>query len=504
VRAAVVEIDGVPLFRVRGISAAPAKQRARTVRRQIIALANNPAIDPTAGRIETLEQGVRLYIDDQPVTYLFPADAELEQVPLDIVAEVTLKRVSQAIEDYRKARSTKSLLRSTGVLLVITLLALLLGWAVRALVGWLNRLIELKAKKHLEDLERVSHRVIDAAQLWNWLGGLLRALRTLMLVGIALTWLNSALGLYPWTRAFAAGLFHLLLNPLQKMATGFVESLPDLAFLVVLTIVVRVVLKAVRTFFLRVHRGWIRLATFDRDWAMPTYRIVRILIIAFGLVVAYPYIPGSESAAFKGVSLFLGVVFSIGSGSFVSNMMAGYSMTYRGAFRPGERVKIGEHVGVVEEVRAMSTRLRSLKNEEINIPNSEVLSSVVVNYSAYPKEEGIILHTEVGIGYDAPWRQVEAMLLEAAARTDGLLASPPPYVLQQSMGDFTVVYQLNAYSRDPRRMSRIYSALHGHIQDVFNEYGVQIMSPNYEADPETPKVVPREQWYAAPATPPEQ
>jgi small-conductance mechanosensitive channel len=503
VRAAEVTLDGLVLFRVRGISAKPAKQRAAEIRRQLIALAENPDIDPGATDIETHAEYAALSIDGERVTYLFPADAELEQAPLEIVAAATMQRISRAIEQYREARSPRSLLRSTGVLLLITLLAALLVWATQSLFLWLNRLVESKVKKRIEDIERASHRLVDAAQLWSWLGGWLRGLRTVVVVGITLTWLNAALGLYPWTRPFATSIFRLILNPLQKMGTSIVASLPDLAFLVILVIIVRFVLQAIRTFFLRIHRGWLRLETFDREWAMPTYRILRILIIAFALVVAYPYIPGSESAAFKGVSLFLGVIFSIGSGSFVSNMMAGYSLTYRGAFRPGERVKIGEHVGVVEEVRAMSTRLRSLKNEAINIPNSEVLSSTVVNYSAFPREEGVILHTEVGIGYDAPWRQVEAMLLEAAARTDGLEATPPPFVLQQSMGDFTVVYQLNAHSRAAKRMNRIYSDLHAHIQDVFNEYGVQIMSPNYEADPQSPKVVPREQWYASPARPPE-
>ena len=217
------------------------------------------------------------------------------------------------------------------------------------------------------------------------------------------------------------------------MGLGVLASLPDLAFLVILVFIVRFVLRATRTFFARVDRGWIRLANFDRDWAMPTYRILRILIVAFALVVAYPYIPGSESDAFKGVSIFLGVIFSIGSSSFVANLLAGYSLTYRGAFREGDRIRIGEHLGDVVAVRALSTTLRSLKNEEINIPNSEVLSSAVTNYSSYQKDRGIVLHTDVGIGYDTPWRQVEALLLTAAARTRGLESTPEPFVLQTSI-----------------------------------------------------------------------
>jgi len=499
-----VKLDGVTLFRVRGISALPAEERAENVRRRIVELASDGNVDSRAGTMTPHDDRLRLEIDGRFLVDLFAVDAELEQVPPAALAEAILQRVGSAIEEYREARSSRSLLTSTGILLGITLIAALLLFAVSALFGWFNRLVERLVKTRIEDIERASHRVIDAAQLWSGLGSAVRGLRALALVAIVLTWLNAALGLYPWTRPFATSVFELILDPLQTMGLGVLHSLPDLAFLVILVFIVRFVLRAIRTFFARIDRGWIRLPSFDRDWAMPTYRIARILIIAFALVVAYPYIPGSDSDAFKGVSIFLGVIFSIGSSSFVANMLAGYSLTYRGAFREGDRVRIGDYVGEVIGVRALSTTLRSMKNEEINIPNSEVLASAVVNYSTYQRDRGVILHTEVGIGYDTPWRQVEALLLQAAARTEGLESTPEPFVLQTSMGDFTVVYQLNAYCHDVTRMIAIYSALHANIQDVFNEYGVQIMSPHYEADPARPKVVPSEQWYAAPAVPPDQ
>ncbi|GAB5451456.1 MAG: mechanosensitive ion channel family protein [Halioglobus sp.] len=498
-----VELDGETLFRVRGVSALPATERARQVRARLIELADNPLIDAHAVTTEVQSDRARIYVDGELVTNLVQADAEIEQVPLAVLAEATAARLTQAINAYREARSSRSLLRSTGILLGISLFTALLVFAANALFAWLNRLIERVVKRRIEHIERASHRVIDAAQLWSWLGGLLRGVRALTLIAIVLTWLNSALGLYPWTRPFAASIFHLILNPLQKMGNGIVESVPDLTFLVILFFVVRFVLQVTRTFFERIDRGWIRLNSFDRDWALPTYRIVRILIIAFALVVAYPYIPGSDSEAFKGVSIFLGVVFSIGSSSFVANMLAGYSLTYRGAFREGDRVRIGEYTGQVVAVRALSTTLRSLKNEEINISNSEVLSSPVVNYSSYEKQQGLVLHTDVGIGFDTPWRQVEAMLKIAASRTAGLESDPEPFVLQTAIGDFAVTYQLNAYCRDVSQLMRVYSALHANIQDVFNEYGVQIMSPNYESDPAVPKIVPPEDWYPAPATPPQ-
>lgn len=502
VMAASVVLDGETLFRVRGISAAPASKRAEHIRQAIASLAKQPALDPHAGEVIAAADRSEIRIAGQSIATLFPADAALEQVPLDVLAEASLQRIANAVDRYREERSHTRLLTSTGLLLGISVLACALLYAVSALFGWFNRLIEKAGMTHIREIERASHRIIDAAQLWSWLGALVRGTRTIALVAIVLAWLNAALGLYPWTRPFASSVFHLILSPLQRMGTGVLESLPDLIFLVLLTLVVRALLRATKVFFQRVDRGRIRLNNFDRDWAMPTYRIVRILIIAFALVVAYPYIPGSDSEAFKGVSIFLGVVFSIGSSSFIANMIAGYSLTYRGAFREGDRVRIGDHMGEVVNVRALSTQLRSPKNEDVNIPNSEVLGSTVVNYSSFSREQGVILHTDVGIGYDTPWRQVEALLLLAAERTGGLEAEPPPFVLQTLMGDFTVIYQLNAHCRDATRMLQTYSELHGHIQDVFNEHGVQIMSPHYERDPEVPKVVPPEDWYPAPVKAP--
>jgi small-conductance mechanosensitive channel len=226
---------------------------------------------------------------------------------------------------------------------------------------------------------------------------------------------------------------------------------------------------------------------------------VRILVVALAVVVAYPYIPGSNSEAFKGVSLFMGIIFSLGSSSLIGNLIAGYSMTYRRAFKLGDRVRIGQHVGEVSQMRLMVTHLRTPKNEEVVVPNSVILGAEVVNYSSLAREQGLILHTTVGIGYETPWRQVEAMLLEAATRTKGLLSQPPPFVLQTLLGDFCVTYEINAYCDTPHSMAGLYAELHRNILDVFNEYGVQIMTPAYENDTEQPKIVPVDQWYAAPA-----
>jgi small-conductance mechanosensitive channel len=292
----------------------------------------------------------------------------------------------------------------------------------------------------------------------------------------------------------------MAVDPLRTMGSGLVGIIPNLVFLGILVVVTRYGLKLIRAVFTSLGAGNMTWKGFDPEWALPTYRLVRLLVIAFAVVVAYPYIPGSESGAFKGVSLLIGVLFSLGSSSLIGNLVAGYSMTYRRAFRVGELVKIGEHMGNVEQIRLLVTHLRTKKNEEVIIPNSSILGSEVINYSSIASARGLILHTTVGIGYDVPWRQVEAMLLEAAARTEGLRRDPSPFVLQMELGDFSVTYEINVFCDKPHSMLAFKTALHRNILDVFNEFGIQVMVPAYEGDPDQPKIVPKERWYAAPAS----
>lgn len=319
-----------------------------------------------------------------------------------------------------------------------------------------------------------------------------------VLVG-AFLYQDFVLRLYPWTRPFAERMLSLVLEPLAVMGKAILASIPDLAFLAVLAVMTRILLRSVRLFFNSVGKGTIAISGFDPEWGLPTYKIVRFAIVAFAVVVAYPYIPGSGSGAFKGVTIFLGILMSLGSSSLIANVIAGYSLIYRRAYRLGDRIQIDAHTGDVVEIRNLVTQLRTPKNGYVVLPNSTILNSHIVNYSALAKKQGLILHTAVGIGYDTPWRQVEAMLLLAAERTPGLRRQPPPFVLATSLGDFAVTYELNVYCDDPSAMPKLYSALHLNILDVFNEYGVQIMSPAYRGDPEHPKIVPREQWYASPA-----
>jgi small-conductance mechanosensitive channel len=286
---------------------------------------------------------------------------------------------------------------------------------------------------------------------------------------------------FPWTQEIAASLTGYVLAPLTHIAQGFLDYLPNIFFVAITILVTYLVTKCVHFFFNEVGRGTITLGGFQPEWADSSYKIVRFLIIAFSLVVIFPYLPGSESPAFKGVSVFLGVLLSLGSSSVISNVIAGVILTYTGAFKLGDRVKIADTVGDVLEKTLLVTRVRTIKNVDITIPNALVLGSHVINYSSSAQAFGLILNTTVTIGYDAPWRKVHEALLTAAKATEHILPLPEPFVLQTALNDFYVSYELNAYTDKSHGMARIYSALHQNIQDRFNEAGIEIMSPHFSA-----------------------
>lgn len=282
--------------------------------------------------------------------------------------------------------------------------------------------------------------------------------------------------------AYLSGtLIDWLREPAKAIFKNFLNYLPDLGFLIVWCGFIFVLIRLLAVLTRWVDSGLIVLPGFHREWAEPTYRILVFLIIAFGLVVAFPYLPGGKSPAFQGVSIFIGVLISIGSGSAIGNVISGIILTYTRAFRIGDRVKIGDQMGDVIEKSMFVTRLRTIKNEDIVIPNSMVMSAHVVNYTEGKNSGGLILYTTITIGYDAPWKTVHQLMIDAALRTDGILQQPSPFVFQTALNDFNVAYQINAYTDRPSEMARIYSDLHRHIQDTFNEGGVEIMSPNYHA-----------------------
>jgi small-conductance mechanosensitive channel len=499
VATAPVELDGTVLLRVRGVSSLPAAERARLIRERLIEVAGDESVSADSIRVVDDVNVARIVAGDRLIMGVIDADASLEQVTRTVLAAGHRLRLQQAIAEYRAVRSPGALRRNAlnalaGTVALVAAV-LFVFWAWRRL----DRLLTSRLATRIHTVGIQQFEVMRAEQIWLALRNLLFGTRTIALLTIALVYVGFVLAQFPRTHGLSRDMVGFLTAPLEVIVSGILAHIPSLIFLVVLFFVFRLALKLIRLFFDAIERSTVTLANFEPEWSQPTYKIIRVLVIAFGLIVAYPYIPGSESAAFQGVSLFIGLVFSLGSSSAIANVIAGYMMTYRRAFKVGDRVKVGDAVGDIVQTRLQVTHLRSPKNEEIVIPNAQILGSEVVNYSSLARTQGLILHTEVGIGYETPWRQVEAMLVLAAERTPGLSMEPPPFVLQKKLGDFAVTYELNVYCRDVPAMMRLYSALHRSILDVFNEYGVQIMTPAYEGDPEVPKVVPPKDWYTSPA-----
>ena len=497
-----VVVSGKVRFHVVGVTAYPAERRASDIASRIEALARDKKYDPKTLRVEDAGEYHQIFPGEsgKAIFRVLEADAESEGVIRTVLADTIGNTIAESINDYRHDRRpavlTKNALYAFGSTLVMVALLYGVLWGFRRL----NNYLEGRVKLHMQKLEERSQRIFQGGQLWGILHSALGMLRGLVVILIIYIFANFALSLFPQTRYSAQRLFQFVVGPLSRIVNALIDFIPDFLFLVVVFLIMRYALKLARGMFAAIDKKRLQIKGFEADWAWPTYRIVRMGIIVFALVIAYPFIPGSDSAAFKGVSVLLGVLFSLGSTSVISNVIAGYTMTYRRAFRIGDRVKIGDTVGDVTEMRILVTHLKTPKNEEVVIPNSTILNGEVTNYSTMARDQGLILHTTVGIGYDVPWRQVEAMMLLAAEKTEGLLKEPQPFIRQKSLGDYAVNYELNAYCDNASEMVELYTKMHRNIQDIFNENGVQIMSPAYKADPDEPKVVPKEQWYTPPAT----
>ena len=497
-----VKVDGQVLFSVRNAWTYPAELRAKIIRERIESAAADRSVETGALHVVTTGPYSAIMAGDRILMGVSEDDAQLAGRTRQELATALAEKIRIAIDKYRQARRSEALMESYGrvavavLVLCLAILILLRGWR------YVDARIGERTERLARTLEERSLQEMRADRIGRYLRLSWRLLGTVCILVILATFAGYLLEQFPATRPLGVEFFSLLMEPLRIMGTSFVAEVPSLLFLAVLFLLARFTLRGLRLLSEAVAQDAVKFTGFEAEWARPTYNLARLAIVFFALVVAYPYIPGSDSDAFKGISIFFGVMFSLGSSSAVSNAIAGYMILYRRAFKVGDRVKIGTALGDVIDMHVHVTRLKTLKNEEVIIPNSQILNSEVVNYSSLAARDGLILHTIVGIGYEVPWRQVEAMLIESANRTQGLLKTPPPFVLQKNLADFAVNYELNVFCADARAMNQLYSQLHRNIQDVFNEYGVQIMTPSYEADPETPKIVPRDQWFAPPAVAP--
>lgn len=417
-----------------------------------------------------------IVLQDRVLMTVTEADARGADKPRQELAQKHADTIRDALTAFRAERSVKSLLINTAQALGVTVLLVLLLMGIRRGVPWLQTRITAWKGTFIRTLRFQSIELLHEDQMTALLLSMVRFIRLVLVLGLLYLYIPLVLSIFPMTEGMAARLFGYIETPVVKVWHGVTAYLPNVFFILVITVCTWYVIRFSRFLFHEVEKQNISLPGFYPDWAMPSFKITRFLIIAFAVVVAFPYLPGSDSPAFKGVSVFLGVLFSLGSSSAIANVVAGVILTYMRAFNVGDRVKIADTMGDVIEKTLLVTRVRTAKNADITIPNSMVLGSHIINYSSSAQ---LILHTTVTIGYDVPWRQVHELLIAAARSTDRIVADPRPFVLQTSLNDFSVSYELNAYTDAPSSMASVYSALHQNIQDRFNEAGVEIMSPHY-------------------------
>lgn len=488
-RAAVSDTGGAPvvvdqdtLFRLYGnLGAFTPAERARGVAARIRRLAEDVVGRRDSIRLQSAETSTELIVGESVLMTVVAADAAPLGLSHQEVARMYATRIAQAIATTAERTSFQAILLGVVFTAVAVAVLIALLWGMRRVFPNLLALLERGRGTRIAALRIQRFEILSADRLTATLIGLVRIVRVALLVVIFYVFVTTVLGFFPWTRPLSRSIASYILTPLRDAWFAFLDYMPAVFFIAVIVVLTRYVIRFVRMFFTAIEHGTVEIPNFDRDWAMPTYKIARFLVIAFGLVVIFPYLPGAGSDAFKGVSIFLGALFTLGSSSAISNVVAGTLLTYTRAFRIGDRVTIGDTTGDVVERSLLVTRVRTIKNVDVTIPNALVLSTHTTNYTTMARQGGVILHTSVTIGYAAPWRLVHKALIAAARATHGIVEEPAPFVLQTSLDDFYVSYQINAYTGQPEVMARTYSDLHANIQDAFNEAGIEIMSPHYRA-----------------------
>lgn len=485
-------------MRSAGVAASPAV-RARAVQENLASLARRGG--PLEVTMRAMPEGIGVIVDDTLVFRVLREDADPEfGEDVQRVADAAVANLRIALAEMHELRDPRRRLRAIGYALTATLATAGLMWLLwRAYAGLARRAREFAARRADRLSSGWGRHVAGRVGVTSLATVPLRLLAWLLTLLLVYEWLTLVLGFFPYTRPWSERLLGRLLHALGSFGSGMLEAIPGLLFVVLIFFVTRFVVRVMRVFFEGVQAGRVEVGWVDEATARPTERLLTAIIWLFALVAAYPYLPGSGSEAFKGIGVFVGLMLSIGASGIVNQAVSGLMLMYTRALRPGEFVQIGETEGTVTSVGFLNTQIETLRHELINIPNAVIASSVTRNYSRLARDGGLRVATKVTIGYDTPWRQVQAMLLMAADRTASLAKDPAPKVLQTALQDFYVEYTLLVTVPDPSRKYAVLSELNGHIQDAFNEHGVQIMSPNYEADPAAPKVVPKEKWFEPPA-----
>lgn len=477
------------------------EERVRRAQRRITQQLAQPGQHKVS--VVDMSPGKLLQIDGAGSFYIAPDDIDpFQQETIASVANQAASQISLILKETQEGRSLDRMLRACGYVLLASGIFVGLLWILfklrRAAIA---RILSL-ARDKLEGHQLIQAKLIKRDYIQTGLRRLLQWVSWVFIFLLSYEWLSFVLSQFPFTRPLGEQLNSYLLGIAETIGSAAIKAIPDLLTAGVIFFLAKLVVQGFNSFFDRVENGVITLSWLAADVVSPTRRITKIAIWLFALTMAYPYLPGSGTEAFKGVSVLVGLMISLGASSLIAQAASGLILTYSRIYRTGEFIQVNEHEGTITELGMFTTRLRNGMGLEITLPNALVLGNVTKNYSRAVDGPGFVVDTKVTIGYDTPWRQVEAMLVEAARRTNGILDEPRPKVFQTALSDFYPEYLLicQARSEDPVPRAEVISNLHANIQDVFNEYKVQIMSPHYLSDPEKEKLVPKEGWFRAPAS----
>jgi len=478
----------------------PPKERVSTAVDILNAIVHDDV--PGAVSSEPQQGAAVIRVGNRPILAILPLDVDtLAGETVESTAAQVVSRLQVALDEAVELRTPRRLLgaslRSLGMTVVLGLL-IFITWRIHRVFG--RRFIS-DTERRLERISGGDAQLVRASRVSEFVKAAVTAVAAAVMLFLIYSWLTFVLRQFPYTRPWGESLRQFLFDRVSAIGLGIVNAMPDLFTVLLIVLTTRFVVRLSQRVFEAVEEGRITIPYVYQETAQPTRRLATALFWLLGLVLAYPYLPGSDSDAFKGVSVFIGLMISLGSSGVVNQMMSGLTITYSRALRQGDFAKIGDVEGTVTHLGALSTKVKTPRGEEITIPNNIVISQVTTNYSRSAGADGVYVPTTVTIGYDTPWRQVRALLLLAAERTEGVRKNPPAVVRQTALEDFYVKYALLVSLEQQDTRVLVLDRLHGNIQDAFNEYGVQIMSPNYEADPEGRKVVRKEEWYAAPAKP---
>lgn len=460
-----------------------------------------PAIDSLT--IYRDESSIEIMFKDRVLTTITTADALWNNSDPNIMAQEITDRIRTAIIKHKEMTSTLTIVKQIGLsILVVLICYFLIRFINKAFKHRVNRFFLSKQGTWFNGWNVKDYQLMDANRQVRMILFCVKGLRWTLIVFILYLALPILFSIFPMTQRLAGTLFDWIIDPVKTIFWAVVNYMPKLFVILVIWFVMRLVIRGIKYMMNEIADGKLHIAGFYPDWAKATYNIIRILLYAFGFVMMFPFLPGSDSAVFQGVSVFIGIIFSLGSSSVISNIVAGMVITYMRPFKVGDHIKLGDITGDILEKTPFVTRIKTHKQEVVTIPNSNVLSSSVVNYSTTALDQGVIFHITITIGYDAPWRQVHSMMVEAALRSEYVLREPAPFVLQTSLDDFYVSYQLCAYTHNPEKQATIYSALNQNIQDVFNENNIEIASPHYRASRDGNMTTIPEKYRPADYTPP--